>query len=328
MGVFVGGAESYLGMVPDMIKSAEEKMSTDMMFHLSIFTPEQMDEMDQYYNNFGVTSFKFYMAGVKGVFPNVEDDFIKKGFAKVASMGYPAIAAVHCEDQAMVDKGYEFVEKNCITGSLKDWAQAHPNEAEADAAKRFVNIARETGCRSYMVHMSTKEAAQVLREMFKDGRDDIYVETTSAYCGMNNEDPMGKLAKMLPAIREQASVDAMWDAVRENIVSTFGTDNVSMGSDMKQSDNLFEVMPGYPVVGEHVPLLLTEGYHKRGISWMSIIEKATKGPAEAYGIYPQKGTIAVGSDADLVILDLDKEKPLILNSSTLFPIFLFFRDGV
>lgn len=308
LGVFVGGGESYLGILPDMIKTAEEKVSTDVMFHLSIFTPQQMDEMQQYYEKFGVTSFKFYMAGVKGVFPNVEDDFIRKGFAKVAQMGYPAIACVHCEDQATVDKGYECVAQNCPTGSLKDWANAHPNEAEADAAQRFVNIARETGCRAYMVHMSTKEAAQVLRQMFKDGRDNIYVETTSAYCGMNNEDPMGKLAKMLPAIREQASVDAMWQAVRENIVTCFGTDNVSLTSNLKQSNNLFEVMPGYPVVGEHMPLLLTEGYHKRGISWMSIIEKATKGPAEAYGIYPQKGTIAVGSDADLVVLDLSKEK--------------------
>ena len=308
LGAFMGGGESYLNILPNLIKTAEEKSSTDLMFHLSIFTPQQMDEMEKYYEQFGVTSFKFYMAGVKGVFPNVSDDFIKKGFQKVAKMGYPAIASVHCEDQTMVDKGYEYVEKNCLKGSLKDWANAHPNEAEADAAKRFVAMARETGARAYMVHMSTKEAAKLLFEMFKEGRENIYVETTSAYCCMNNEDSMGKLAKMLPAIREQASVEAMWEAVKKGVVTSFGTDNVSLGSNMKQSDNLFEVMPGYPVVGEHIPALLTEGYHKRGISWMSIIERATKGPAEAYGLYPQKGTIAVGSDADLVVLDLDKEK--------------------
>jgi len=308
VGVFMGGAESYLPTLSDSIKVVEEKSSTDLMFHLSIFTPQQMDEMETYYEKFGVTSFKFYMAGVKGVFPNVSDDFIKQGFEKIAKMGYPAIGCVHCEDETMVDKGYEYVEKNCPQGSLKDWSQAHPNEAEADAARRFVAIARETGARAYMVHMSTKEAAQLLRELFKEGRENIYVETTSAYCAMDNEDPIGKLAKMLPAIRERASVEAMWEAVKNGVVSTFGTDNVSLSSELKKSENLMEIMPGYPVVGEHIPALLTEGYHKRGISWMTIIEKATKSPAEAFGIYPQKGTIAVGSDADLVVLDLDKEK--------------------
>ena len=309
LGVFMGGGESYLPTLADQIKMAEEKSSTDLFFHLAIFTPQQMEEMETYYEKFGVTDFKFYMTGVPGVFPNVSDDFIKKGFGKIAQMGPPAIGCVHCEDQDMVNQGWDNLKKNCPRPTLKDWTDSSPAGAEANAARRFVNIARETGARAYMVHMSSKEAAQELFDLFKGGRENIYVETTSAYCAMNNEDPMGTLAKMLPPIREQASVDAMWEAVKNGVVSTFGTDNVSCSTDLKKSDNYYmEVMPGFPVVGTHIPALLTEGYHKRGISWMTIIEKATKGPAEAYGIYPQKGTIAVGSDADLVVLDLDKEK--------------------
>ena len=185
-----------------------------------------------------------------------------------------------------------------------------PSGAEADAARRFVSIARDTGARAYMVHMSSREAAELLYEMFKDGRDNIYVETTSAYCGMTNEDPMGKLAKMLPPIRGNDAQEALWKAVKNGVVSTFGTDNVSCAKAVKgaEGDSLLQAMPGYPVIGTHIPALLTEGYHKRGVPWTTIIEKATKAPAEAFGIYPQKGTIAVGSDADLVILDLDKEK--------------------
>jgi dihydropyrimidinase len=307
LGVFMGGADSYMGVLPGAIATAEAKSSTDFMFHLSIFTPQQMDEMEAYCEKFGVTDFKFYMTGVKGVFPNVPDDFIQKGFAKIAAMGAPAIGCVHCEDQTQVDQGWDEMAKIPNLG-LKEWTMSSPDGAEAHAARRFVNIARATGARAYMVHMSSREAAELLFELFKEGRENIFVETTSAYCGMTSDDPVGKLAKMVPPIRRTDSQEALWKAVKQGVVSTFGTDNVSCATALKSAANFMEVMPGYPVVGTHVPALLTEGYHKRGVSWMTIIEKATKGPAEAYGIYPQKGTIAVGSDADLVVLDLNKEK--------------------
>jgi len=309
IGVYIGGGESYLQMLPGAISTAEAKSSTDIIFHVSIFTPQQMSEMDKYYEQFGITDFKFYMTGVKGIFPNVPDEFIRRGFEKVASMGAPAIGCVHCEDQAQVDAGWAEV-STVANPTLQDWTKSSPAGAEADAARRFVNIAKATGARAYMVHMSSREAAELMYEMFKDGRENIYVETTSAYCGMTNEDPMGKLAKMLPPIRGNDAQEALWEAVRNGVVSTFGTDNVSCAKALKgaDGDSLLQAMPGYPVVGTHIPALLTEGYHKRGIPWTTIIEKATKAPAEAFGIYPQKGTIAVGSDADLVILDLDKEK--------------------
>jgi len=306
IGVFMGGGESYMGILPGAIETAEAKSSTDILFHVSIFTPQQMEEMEAYYEKFGITDFKFYMTGVKGIFPNVPDDFIRQGFAKVAAMGAPAIGCVHCEDQAQVDAGWDAV-GTIANPTLKDWTNSSPAGAEADAARRFVNIARATGARAYMVHMSSREAAELLYEMFKDGRENIYVETTSAYCGMTNEDSMGRLAKMLPPIRGNDAQEALWKAVKNGVVSTFGTDNVSCGTAMK-GESFQQALPGYAVVGTHIPALLTEGYHKRGIPWTTIIEKATKAPAEAFGIYPQKGTIAVGSDADLVILDLDKEK--------------------
>jgi len=309
IGVYIGGGESYLPILPGAISTAEAKSSTDIIFHVSIFTPQQMSEMDKYYEQFGITDFKFYMTGVKGIFPNVPDEFIRQGFEKVAAMGAPAIGCVHCEDQAQVDAGWAEVSA-LANPTLQDWTKSSPSGAEADAARRFVNIAKATGARAYMVHMSSREAAELLYEMFKDGRENIYVETTSAYCGMTNEDPMGKLAKMLPPIRGNDAQEALWEAVRNGVVSTFGTDNVSCAKALKgaDGDSLLQAMPGYPVVGTHIPALLTEGYHKRGVPWTTIIEKATKAPAEAFGLYPQKGTIAVGSDADLVILDLDKEK--------------------
>ncbi|MCZ7663854.1 MAG: hypothetical protein M5U22_13435 [Thermoleophilia bacterium] len=87
IGVFMGGGESYVPALSGLIDTVEAKSSTDVFFHLSMFTPDQLDEIPRYIDEFGVTSFKFYMCGVKGVFPNVPDDFILDGLKRLKIQG-------------------------------------------------------------------------------------------------------------------------------------------------------------------------------------------------------------------------------------------------
>ena len=144
----MGGDQSYLPTLPDMINTVEQKVSTDLMFHLSIFTDEQMAEMDKYYEEFGVTSFKFYMAGVKGVFPGVSDGFIFEGFQKIAGMGDRAIGCVHCEDQSMLDIAFDKVAAKTPNGTLTDWAQTAPKMAEEEAIMRAYYLCDKAGSRA------------------------------------------------------------------------------------------------------------------------------------------------------------------------------------
>ena len=306
VGMYFGGDQSYFKMMDDIIKTAEENISTDLMIHLSMFTPEQLSEMEQYVEKFGVTSFKFYMAGVKGVFPNVEDDLISAGLNKIAALGGNAIGCAHCENQSMVDQGYEAVESK-PEGNLADWAEAHPVEAEVEAVNRFANLAKEADARAYIVHLSTGAAAGTLPEVISE-YDKLFVETTSPYLSVNKNDSIGLLAKMLPPLRAQKDIDELWDAVKDDRIDTFGTDNVSMTKAVKQAEKgMLGAMPGYPVLATHVPVLLNEGYHKRGVELEKIAIKGSRNPAEIFGVYPRKGTIAVGSDADLAVIDLEKE---------------------
>ena len=308
VGVFMGDGESYLPQLGSLIETVEQKSSVDLMFHLSIFTDDQMAEMDEYYKQFGVTSFKFYMAGVKGVFPGVTDGFIYEGFKKVGAMGDRALACVHCEDQSIIDVAFDKVAQETPDGTLADWANTGPNIAEEEAIMRACYLAEKAGNRLYIVHISTKEGSARFASLRNNVNLRAYGETTSAYLSVNKNDSFGLLGKMLPPLRDQQDNDALWERVREENLDTFGTDNVSMTRAVKQAEKgMLEAMPGYPILQTHLPAILTEGYHKRGVNLDTILTRATLNPAKIFGIYPQKGTIAAGSDADIVVLDLEKE---------------------
>jgi dihydropyrimidinase len=309
VGVFMGGGESYLPQLGGLIDIVDQKSSTDLFFHLSVFTDQQMEEMESCCDQFGVISFKFYMAGVKGVFPGVTDGFIYEGFKKVAAMGDRATACIHCEDQSMLDIAFEKVSQETPDGSLADWANTGPNVAEEEAVMRACFMSEKAKNRLYIVHISSKEGSDRLAFMKRNSCAKVFGETTSAYLSVNKEDPAGLLAKMLPPIKGEEDINALWEHVRLNDLDSFGTDNVSMTREVKGAEKgMLEAMPGYPILQTHLSAILTQGYHKRGVDLETILTKATANPAKIFGLYPQKGTIAVGSDADLVILDLDREE--------------------
>jgi dihydropyrimidinase len=309
VGVFMGGGESYLSQLGGLIDVVNKKSSIDLFFHLSIFAPIQLAEMEEYYNQFGVTSFKFYMAGVRGVFPGVTDGFIYEGFRKVAAMGDRATACVHCEDQSLLDVAFDQVSAKTPDGTLADWANAHPTMAEEEAIMRAYYLAEKAGNRLYIVHISSKDGADRFARLCKEGNCRAFGETTSAYLSVDKHDPVGLAGKMLPPLRDTSDVEGLWARVRDDSIHSFGTDNVSMNKAIKQADKgMLGAMPGYPILQTHLPAILTEGYHKRGVPLETILTKATANPAKIFGIYPQKGTIAVGSDADITILDLNLER--------------------
>ena len=281
-------------------------MSTSI-FHPQIFTEQQIDEIPAYAKQFGIRSFKFYMSGMPGIVKSVTDDVLLHGFRTVASLGADAVACVHCETGALVDRARHELKQRKPEGTLIDWEEAHPAAAEALAIQTALYLAKLANAHLYVVHLSSRDGLDIVRAARRAGMR-FTVETTTPYLGINSSDPNGFLAKMVPPVRTPEHQAALWDGLLEGAINTVGTDNTSRALATKKPEaGLHGSRPGLPALGTHLPALLHYG-RARGVPLDILIDRATRSPARVYGIYPRKGTIAVGSDADLVIVDLEEER--------------------
>jgi dihydroorotase-like cyclic amidohydrolase len=308
IGIFIRRLEgSYLEQMPALRRTMDERSYVDSVFHPQIFTGQQLAELPRLAAEHGVRSYKFYMSGIPGIVASVSDDFLLEGFRQVAALGPDAVACVHCETGALVEKARNDLRLSTPEGTLADWEKAHPAIAEALAIQTAAYLASCAGAHLYVVHLSSRDGLEAVRRCRAAGFR-FTVETTSPYLGISSDDPNGFLAKMIPPVRPPKHHDALWEGLRNGEISTVGTDNTSRCRATKQPEaGLHGSRPGVAVLGTHLPALLHYGL-KRGVPLETLVDRATRGPAKVYGIYPRKGTIAVGSDADLVIVDLDAER--------------------
>jgi dihydroorotase-like cyclic amidohydrolase len=307
IGIFLRSLEeSYMLHLPAFRRAMDELSYVDSVFHPQIFTEEQISEIPRYAAEFGIRSFKFYMSGMPGIVKSISDDVLLDGFRTVASLGADAIACVHCETGALIDQARRELQKK-KEGTLADWEFAHPADAEALAIQTALYLAKVAGAHLYVVHLSSRQGLEVVRNARRQGLR-FTVETTTPYLGIASDDPNGLLVKMVPPVRTRDHHDALWQGVLEGTINTIGTDNTSRNRATKNPGaGLHGAKPGLPALGTHLPALLHYG-RLRGVPLELLVDRATRGPAKVYGIYPRKGTIAIGSDADLAIVDLELER--------------------
>ena len=308
IGIFLRSLEdSYFDHLPAFRRAMDERSYVDSVFHPQIFTEQQITEIPGYAEQFGIRSFKFYMSGMPGIVKSITDDVLLDGFRAVAALGPDAVACVHCETGALIDRARTDLRKRKPEGTLADWEDAHPADAEALAIQTALYLARLAGAHLYVVHLSSRQGLEVVRAARRAGAH-FTVETTTPYLGINSHDSNGFLVKMVPPVRTPEHQTALWEGFAEGSINTVGTDNTSRSRKTKNPEaGLHGSKPGLPALGTHLPALLHYG-RLRGVALERLVDCATRAPARVYGIYPQKGTIAVGSDADLAIVDMDLEK--------------------
>jgi len=235
----------------------------------------------------------------------VDMGFVYKAMETLAGYGPPALAQVHCEQPDIITLLSDRLQAQGRNDFLA-WAESRPAVCETIHAFSLGLISMETGCPVYIVHVSNKETVDVIRYLRQRGVK-IYAETCPHYLTLTKSTPMGLLARMSPPLRSESDIEYLWQAVADGTFDTIGSDHVPLMRQQKEEDGVWKGIPGVGGIGAVLPLIMTEGVNKGRITIERMVKLTSENPAKIWGIYPKKGALSPGSDADVVIVDPDRE---------------------
>jgi len=292
---------------------AERKAVIDYGFHCIVtdLPDARLEEMDSLVRE-GVSSFKLFMA-YPGVFM-VEDAVIFKALSRAAGSG--AMICIHAENGGAIDV---IVKRALAEGKTapKYHALTRPVTAEAEAVGRAIALAEMAGAPVYIVHLSSNDALERVREA-RDRGLPVYAETCPQYLFLSIENfdiPGFEGAKYVftPPLREKWHQDKLWKGLAQDQLQVVSTDHCPFCyKEQKElgKDDFTKIPNGGPGIEHRLSLIFTGGVHGGRFSANRFVQLVSTAPAKVFGLYPRKGTIAVGSDADLVIFDPNREETI------------------
>jgi dihydropyrimidinase len=298
--------QSIQGSIEAWQKKAQDKAVIDYGLHPVILEPTQkiIDEMADAVAD-GHSSFKLFMIGMAR-FDELAAQYLKV-IAQAGKQG--ALTNIHAEDQCLISF---LSEQFAAAGKfgVRHFADSRPRLSEGLAVQRAITMARYAEAPIYLVHLSCEEALAPIREARARGQI-IYGETRPIYLHLSRErfdGPEGERYIGWPPLREASQMDAMWNGLRADNLQTVATDHCGWNLAQKKAKQRVEdLLPGMSNLETIMPMLYSEGVGKGRLSLNRFVEVISTNPAKLFGIYPQKGTIAAGSDADIVIFDPKKD---------------------
>src|SRR5712672_3363107 len=295
------------------MQKASGKAVCDYAFHCIItdLADAQLEEMNALVRE-GVTSFKLFMA-YPGVFM-LDDASIFKALRTTGKNG--GLVCMHAENGGAIDV---IVQQALAEGKKapKYHALSRPTTAEAEAVSRAIALAEMAGAPLYIVHLSCNEALEKVREA-RDRGLPVYAETCPQYLylSLENMDAPGfEGAKYVftPPLREKWNQEKLWNGLKRDHLQVVSTDHCPFCfKEQKElgKDDFTKIPNGGPGIEHRLSLIYTGGVHGKRLSPNRFVEIVSTAPAKLFGLYPRKGTIAVGSDADVVIFDPNHEETI------------------
>jgi dihydroorotase (multifunctional complex type) len=307
---YLMATDPFEALFDEVKEVTEAGARIDFGYHFIISTEAQLAGVPCYAREFGAPSFKIFMnnrggEGARLGLPDIDDGFLLRLCEAAADNG--GMVCPHPEniEAAWVLRNRMMKEDPDGRGGLRAWNATRPPFVEADAVQRAGLFARETGARLYIVHTSSRAALEAgLRA--RDAGTDIRIETCPHYLTHDVAWEGGDVGKINPPLREHTDREALWDGVLNGDIDTIATDHVHRDISAK-AGGIWKASPGCPGLETLLPLMLTEGHHARGLPLGRVATLLASAPADAMGLAHRKGRIAVGLDADLAIVDLDRE---------------------
>ncbi len=301
-----GAEESILHNINKFIEEGERVSVIDFAYHVYLFdNPRVLKEIPKALE-MGITSFKMFL-GYKKRGMMVSTQFMLKAMEIIQSWG--AMAMVHAEDGELIDA---LEDKFISEGLIKpqDYLRTCPPTAEDLAIIRAIELAHICRCPLYVAHLTTAKGLGRIKNAQEKGKN-VITETCPQYL-LLTEDTMdyhGPYAKISPPLRRVEDNEAMWKGLKEGTISLVSSDHAAYDRTSKALGwaDIFQAPVGMIGVETIAPLIFYEGVVKRDfpLTWFARVMSAN--PARIFGLYPQKGVIAVGSDADITIIDPEKE---------------------
>ncbi|WP_254838887.1 dihydroorotase [Natronomonas marina] len=296
--------------VPTYLEEAEGRYYHDYFLTLDPTSIPDVSMVDRAIEEWGVTTFKWFPVRKDGegpedgsIFDGRIDDFV----ARLAAREESTTLAYHSENAEITTplKEHEKASGRDEYASLVD---AFPGRAEAQSMVAGSALTRQHDYDDsfYAVHISSKETANEIAALREAGYRTTG-ETCPHYLALTTSEADDR-AKVNPPVRDERHQEVLWERVADGTISCIGTDHCPNDTDEKIGDDIWDSLWGFPGTTTMLPLILSEGVNEGRISLERAVEVTSTNTAKAWNVFPKKGTIRVGSDADLAVVDLDETK--------------------
>lgn len=253
----------------------------------------------------GVVGFKVFLGETIGNLPAPDDGMLLDALAQVARTGLRI--GFHAENNQILQHRTRQLR---ATGrqDMAAFLESRPAICEAEAIQRMALFARYTGAKIHIYHLSSADGAQMVREWKAKGVD-ITTETCPHYLFLPAEqylEPLRTRLRVNPPVRTGEHAAALYQALLDGTVDMIATDHAPHTAEEKLNPDIWQALSGFTGTETLIPLLLSEGVRQRGLTLNQLVRLCSEAPAQIWDVWPRKGSLHIGADGDLTILDLDQ----------------------